>query len=115
MGKRKEFEDAFGPPPPDSLSRSELARALAGQVGLTLPYAEKVVRFIFDPDDGAIATTLVKGGRVSLYGFGTFSGQAVPARLVYSPRDKEKRTVSAHVRVRFTAGGPLESKLNQGA
>lgn len=112
MSKRKEFEDAFGPATPDGLSRSELAKLLAEQVGLTLPYAEKAVRAIFDPEDGFIADTLRRGERVTLYGFGTFTPQAVPAREVYNPKAGEKRMVPAHVRPRFTPGETLAGTLN---
>lgn len=114
MGKRKEFEDAFGPATPDGLSRSELAKLLAEQVGLTLPYAEKAVRAIFDPEEGFIVKTLVAGGRVTLYGFGTFRAHRAPARKVYLPRTKEYTMVPEHLRATFAPGERLQEQLNEG-
>lgn len=113
MSKRKEFEDAFGPGEPEGLSRSELAKLVAAEVGLTLPYAEKVVRAIFDPEDGFIVKTLMAGGRVTLYGFGTFRAHRAPARKVYLPRTKEYARVPEHLRATFAPGEPLQVKLNE--
>ena len=92
------------------MTRSELVEKLSQKFG-TLPKrdVEKAVDIIFDE----ITTTLAKGGRVELRGFGEFSVRKRAERMGRNPRTGEKVSVPEKSVPFFKAGKGLKERLNK--
>lgn len=92
------------------MTRSELVEKLSQKFG-TLPKrdVEKAVDIIFDE----ITTTLAKGGRVELRGFGAFSVRKRAERMGRNPRTGEKVSVPEKSVPFFKAGKGLKERLNK--
>ena len=89
------------------MNKTELISAIAGGAGLSKADAKKVLEITLD----SISDTLVKGDKVALLGFGTFSINARPERQGINPATKEKITIAAKKVVKFKAGSDLACKV----
>ncbi|MEB3701481.1 Integration host factor subunit beta [Candidatus Bealeia paramacronuclearis] len=92
------------------MTRSDLVEKLSEKFSsLTKRDVEQAVDIIFDE----ISTTLAKGGRVELRGFGAFSVRKREGRMGRNPRTGETVTVPAKSVPFFKAGKGLKDRLNQ--
>lgn len=91
------------------MTRSDLIEKLAQKfTSLSKKDVEKAVDVIFDE----ITTTLAKGGRVELRGFGAFSVRKRESRVGRNPRTGEKVNVPPKSVPFFKAGKGLKERLN---
>mgnify|MGYP003446031961 FL=1 len=65
-----------------------------------------------DATVGAIKDALVKGDKIALVGFGTFSVNERPAREGINPATKQKIKIAAKKVAKFKAGAELTGSLN---
>lgn len=92
------------------MTRSDLIEKLAQKfTSLSKKDVEKAVDVIFDE----ITTTLAKGGRVELRGFGAFSVRKRESRVGRNPRTGEKVNVPPKSVPFFKAGKGLKERLNK--
>lgn len=92
------------------MTRSDLVEKLAQKfTSLSKRDVEKAVDVIFDE----ITTTLAKGGRVELRGFGAFSVRKRESRVGRNPRTGEKVNVPPKSVPFFKAGKGLKERLNK--
>ncbi|MFN8322051.1 MAG: HU family DNA-binding protein [Chitinophagales bacterium] len=61
----------------------------------------------------AVASTLSKGGKVTLVGFGTFSVSKRAARKGRNPRTGKEINIKAKKVAKFKAGAELAKKVNK--
>ncbi len=90
------------------MNKQELINALASKTGK--PQTE-VKRFL-EAFTETVTETLVKGDKVTLIGFGTFSVQQTKARTGRNPQTGKPMQIKAKKRPRFKAGSELSSKVN---
>jgi nucleoid DNA-binding protein len=93
------------------MRKSELARRIADDTGLTYVKAEEVVDAILD----AIKTRLSAGESVVLRRFGTFDVRAKRAREGRNPKTGEAAPISARRVVRFKSGKTLRASVDDSA
>ena len=89
------------------MNKSELVEKIAAGAGLTKVDAKKAL----DATVVAIKDALVKGDKVSLIGFGTFSVSERPAREGINPLTKQKISIAAKKVAKFKAGAELAAAL----
>ena len=63
---------------------------------------------------GAVTSTLGKGGKVTLVGFGTFSVAKREARKGRNPQTGKPINIKAKKVAKFKAGAELAKKVNKG-
>lgn len=90
------------------MNKSELVDAIASESGLTKTDAKKAL----DGFISAIGSSLKKGDKISLVGFGSFSVSQRAARTGKNPRTKEAIKIPAKNVIRFKAGSELSSNVN---
>jgi DNA-binding protein HU-beta len=92
------------------VNKQELIAEVASQTGLTKKDAEAAVNTFI----GTVQTTLVKGERVQLIGFGTFETRARKARKGRNPRKPDEvRDIPASTAPVFRAGKALKDAVNK--
>ncbi len=89
------------------MTKAELISKVAEGAGLSKKDADKAVSAVF----AAITDSLVKGDKVQLVGFGTFSVKDRPARTAINPATKEKVNVPATRVPAFKAGKALKDEV----
>ncbi len=90
--------------------KSQLVEKLATQYPHLLQRdIENIVNTILDE----MSSTLAKGGRIELRGFGAFSVKNRPARIGRNPRTGEKVSVSEKYIPQFKAGKEIRERLNK--
>ena len=89
------------------MNKAELIDKLAKDAGITKTQANDVL----DSFTNAVTTSLKKGDRVTLVGFGTFSVSQRSARNGRNPQTGEVIKIKARKVARFKAGKELSSKL----
>ncbi len=91
------------------MTRSELVEALKNDSEhLTLSDAETVVNLILD----AMRDSLVRGKRIEIRGFGSFSVRSRPARIARNPRTGQNVTIAAKRVTHFKAGKLLRTAID---
>jgi integration host factor subunit beta len=91
------------------MTRSEIISLLADKhPNLTASDVELVVKTVID----SIGNHLIKGGRVEIRGFGTFSVRTRPPRLGRDPRTGEKVHVPEKSVLNFRPGTELRERVN---
>ena len=85
----------------------KLKALIAAGAGLSKADAKKAL----DATVAAIKDALVKGDKVSLIGFGTFSVNERPAREGINPATKQKIKIAAKKVAKFKAGAELADAL----
>jgi DNA-binding protein HU-beta len=93
------------------VNKTELIETLASQAGLSKADAGRAVEALF-ADDGLIANTLKRGGRVQITGFGTFVARKRAARTGRDPRTGQSIQIGAATLPAFKAGQALKDALN---
>jgi len=89
------------------MNKAELVDAINGKTGLL----KKDVASVIDAMQESITDTLVKGGKVSLVGFGTFQVSKRKARTGLNPRTRETIQIPACTVPKFVAGKGLKGKV----
>jgi len=91
------------------MNKTELIDQIAAKSGLTKADAKKAL----DATTAALKEALVKGDKIALVGFGTFSVSERPAREGINPRSKEKITIAAKKIAKFKPGAELAEAVNK--
>ena len=90
------------------MNKTELIEAIAAGAGLSKADAKKAL----DATVAAVKDTLVKGDKIQLVGFGTFSVAERPAREGRNPSTGATITIPAKKVAKFKAGSELADALN---
>jgi DNA-binding protein HU-beta len=89
------------------MKKAELIDAVASKSELTKQDAKKAVEALFE----TISTTLVKGEKVQLVGFGTFEVRERAERTGRNPQTGEEMTIPATKVPAFKAGKELKEAV----
>jgi DNA-binding protein HU-beta len=89
------------------MNKTELINAVAAESGLSKADSKKAVEAFAS----SIASTLKKGDKVALVGFGTFSVSDRAERKGINPATKEAITIPAKKVVKFKAGAELSDGI----
>jgi DNA-binding protein HU-beta len=89
------------------MKKAELIEAVASKSELTKQDAKKAVEVLFE----TISTTLVKGEKVQLIGFGTFEVRERAERTGRNPQTGEEMTIPATKVPAFKAGKELKEAV----
>jgi DNA-binding protein HU-beta len=91
------------------MTKTDLVDVIAGKVKITKATALQAVDALTE----AIASTLKKGGKVTLIGFGTFDVAKRAARVGVNPQTRQKIKIKASKAPRFKAGKLLKATVNK--
>ena len=90
------------------MNKSELVSAMATSADITKAAADKALNAVID----SVTTTLKKGDKVALIGFGTFSASKRAARDGRNPSTGKKIKIKAKTVAKFKAGSRLADAVN---
>ncbi|WP_416463713.1 HU family DNA-binding protein [Sphingomonas sp. VDB2] len=90
------------------MNNSDLADAVAGELGLSKADARKAVDTVFS----AIAAAAAKGDEVSLNGFGKFKVKESAAREGRNPSTGATIQIAASKKLGFSAAKAVKDQLN---
>ena len=90
------------------MNRKELIAALAGKTGATKANADRNVLALIE----IISSTLEKGGKITLAGFGIFEVRERAARTGRNPRTGLALKIKAAKVPAFRAGATLKAAIN---
>ena len=90
------------------MNKAELVAAVAEKTGFTKKDAELAVNAFVS----SVESSLVKGEKVQLVGFGTFEVSEREAREGRNPLTGEKITIAASKNPKFKAGKALKDMVN---
>jgi len=90
------------------MSKQELVELIAEKAGLTKADATRAIDATFE----AIKGVLVKGDKITVPGFGTFSVGERAAREGRNPQTGEKVKIAASKSAKFKAASALKEALN---
>jgi DNA-binding protein HU-beta len=90
------------------MNKTELIDAIAVDAGISKTAAKAALESFL----GNVGSTLKKGGRVSLVGFGSWSVSKREARDGRNPQTGATIKIAAKNVVKFKAGADLESSVN---
>ena len=90
------------------MKKTELIDKIAAGASLSKAEAKKAL----DATTAAIKEALVKGDKIQLVGFGTFSVNERPAREGINPATKAKIKIAAKKVAKFKAGAELADAVN---
>ena len=91
------------------MTKKDMAKAIAEEMGLTQGQAREVVQRVFD----GITETLLNEGRIELRNFGVFEVRKRKPRKARNPRTGEKVKVPARMVVTFKPGREMEERVGQ--
>lgn len=91
----------------ETVTKKELANALAEEFSLTKKDSTAYVQFLFD----AMADVLKESGTVDVFGFGKFTVATREARQGINPMTKEKIQIAASKSVKFKASKVLKDAV----
>ena len=89
------------------MNKTDLIDKIAAGSGLSKADSKKAL----DATVAAIKGALVKGDKVQLVGFGTFSVNERPAHVGVTPATKQKITIAAKKVAKFKAGAELTESI----
>ncbi len=89
------------------MNKAELVDDISSKTKLS----KKDVASVIDAMENSIISTLAKGGKVSLVGFGTFQVSNRKARTGLNPRTRETIKIPATTVPKFVAGKGLKEKV----
>ena len=92
------------------MNKGELIDKIAKDTKLTKRQSSDALDAVLS----AVTTTLGKGGKVTLVGFGTFSVSKRASRKGRNPRTNKEITIKAKKVAKFKAGVELAKKVNKG-
>ena len=91
------------------MTKKEMAKAIAEDMGLTQIRAKEIVQKVFD----GITETLLHEGRIELRNFGVFEVKKRKPRLARNPRTGAKVKVPAKMVVTFKSGREMEERVGR--
>jgi len=91
------------------VTKKEMAKTIAEEMGLTQIQAKEIVQKVFD----GITETLLNEGRIELRNFGVFEVKKRKPRKARNPRTGEKVKVPAKLVVTFKPGLEMEQRVGQ--
>ena len=91
------------------MNKAEVITLIADKAGITKSQAATAIGAFID----GVTTSLKKGEKVTLVGFGTFSTSKRKARTGRNPQTGEPIKIKAKKVVRFKAGKELDTKVNK--
>ena len=91
------------------MNKATLIAKISDDAGITRAAAATAVESLIE----GITTSLKKGQRVTLVGFGTFGVSKRKARTGRNPQTGESIKIKAKTIARFKAGAQLTKKLNK--
>ena len=91
------------------MTKKEMAKAIADEMGILQTQAQEIVQRVFD---GSVET-LVQEGRIELRNFGVFEVKKRKPRKARNPRTGEKVKVPAKLVVTFKPGREMEQRVGQ--
>lgn len=86
------------------MTKADLVAMMADDAGITKASAEKALNSFVD----AVSSSLAKGDKITLVGFGTFSVAERAKREGRNPRTGQAITIDACKVVKFKAGSKLK-------
>jgi len=89
------------------MNKAELVDAISGKTDLS----KKDIASVVDAIQESITDELVKGGKVSLVGFGSFQVSNRKARTGMNPRTRKTIKIPARTVPKFIAGKVLKEKV----
>lgn len=89
------------------MNKSDLIEAIAKEAGISKPSAEKALNTLMD----SVGTTLKKGGKVAVVGFGTFSVSQRKARKGRNPQTGKEIKIPAKKVIKFSASSKLKARV----
>ena len=92
------------------MNKGELIDKIAKDAKVTKGQASNALDAVLS----AVTTTLGKGGKVTLVGFGTFSVSKREARKGRNPQTGKPINIKAKKVAKFKAGAELAKKVNKG-
>ena len=90
------------------MNKGELIDHIAESAGISKGQATEALNAV----TGGVTSTLKKGGKVSLIGFGTFSSNRRAARTGRNPQTGAEIKIAARNVVKFKAGKGLTEAVN---
>jgi nucleoid DNA-binding protein len=90
-----------------SFGKGDLVEAVAKSAKLEKKQAKAAIDSLVE----TVVSTLKKGGKIQLTGFGTFSVSPRKKRTGINPRTGEKISIPARKVPKFTAGKALKSQI----
>lgn len=90
------------------MNKAQLVAAMAENAGMTKKDAEKALAAF----EEVVTTSLQKGEKIQLVGFGTFEVASRPARTGINPQTKESITIKASNTPKFKPGKALKDAVN---
>jgi len=91
------------------MNKAQLVAKVAQDAGVSKAVAEKTVNAFVD----AVTSTLKKGGKVTIVGFGTFSTAKRKARIGRNPATGAELKIPATTVAKFSAGKALKSVIKR--
>lgn len=91
------------------MTKKEIVRVIADQIGMTQLRTKEIVQKTFD----AIVETLVEEGRIELRNFGVFEVKPRAARVARNPRTGDPVPVPEKLVVTFKPGKEMEERVRQ--
>ena len=91
------------------MTKKEIAKAIAEEMGITQIKTKKIVQKVFD----RITESLVQDGRIELRNFGIFMVKKRKPRKARNPRTGEKVKVPAKMVVVFKPGLEMEERVSK--
>ncbi len=93
------------------MNKSELVQTLANRANLKKADAQRAVDALFGANKGIISSTLKKGDRVQITGFGTFETRRRKARTGRNPRTGKEIKIGPSTSPSFRAGKGLKDAV----
>ena len=90
------------------MKKAELVEAVAEKAGLTKADADRAIKAVFEEIQGV----LVKGDKITIPGFGTFSTSERAAREGRNPQTGAVVKIKASTSAKFKAAPALKNALN---
>jgi DNA-binding protein HU-beta len=90
------------------VNRSELVVSVEAATGLDRHQADRAVKAVVD----AVVGEIKSGGKVSIFGFGTFTPTSRAARVGRNPQTGAAVNIAASTSVRFAPATALKALLN---
>ena len=91
------------------MTKKDLARTIADDLGITQAQAREIVQKVFD----GIIETLVQEGRIEFRNFGVFEVRRRRAKQARNPRTGARVAVPARVVVSFKPGLEMQERVRQ--
>jgi DNA-binding protein HU-beta len=91
------------------MNKADIVDKIAAEAGITKTQASTALDATVD----CITTSLKKGARVTLVGFGTFSTSQRKARTGRNPQTGKPIKIAAKRVAKFTAGAELKKAVNK--